>query len=155
MSRVRQKPTKTRDSCTCSVYVKNTKRDLLDNFCPLLRTRDTVTDTLFQVWFLRTRDTVTDTLFQVWFLRARTRSRVTLARRSASARRHGHALLMSEVSHPGKDHRDVVLICGRDHFFVSNRASRLNDGHGTRLCSCIHTIPERKHRIGCQHRALG
>ena len=34
---------------------------------------------------------------------------------------------MSEVAHPGKDHRHAVLIGSRDHLFIANRAARLDD----------------------------
>ena len=37
-------------------------------------------------------------------------------------------LLMPEVSHPCKDHGNVVFICGGDHLIVSNRATGLDDG---------------------------
>ena len=38
----------------------------------------------------------------------------------------GMSLLMSEVSHPGKDHGHAVFIGGGDHFIVFDGTARLD-----------------------------
>jgi hypothetical protein len=62
--------------------------------------------------------------------------------------------LVSKVSHPGKNHGDIVFIGSSDDLIISDRSSGLDDCYGARLRPRIHAIPEREHRIGGQHRSL-
>src|SRR6476660_3580970 len=52
--------------------------------------------------------------------------------------------LMPELALSGEDHRNVVLVCGGDHFIVANRAAWLNDRTDAGLGRLFDTITKRE-----------
>ena len=62
---------------------------------------------------------------------------------------------MAEVTHAGKDHRDVVLVSSSDDFFVTHRTTRLDNSSGTGLNRGQKTIRKREERIRRYDRTLG
>lgn len=55
---------------------------------------------------------------------------------------------MPEVSDPSKDHDEVVLIGGLNHFGVPDGPARLDDGRNTAFSGGINGIPKREKRVG-------
>ena len=55
---------------------------------------------------------------------------------------------MPEVATSRKHHREAMLIGRGNDFLVSDRAPRLHDRGGPRLCNRIETVTKRKERIG-------
>ena len=52
--------------------------------------------------------------------------------------------LMLEMTDPGKNHRNIVLICGVDNLRIAHRAPRLNHGSDPISRSCDDTIGKRE-----------
>src|SRR5262249_10962899 len=61
---------------------------------------------------------------------------------------------MFEMPHPGKDHRDILLVSRGDHLVVSHRSPRLNYGCDPCLRRFIKTVPERKECVRCKYAAF-
>ena len=54
---------------------------------------------------------------------------------------------MSEMTHAGKDHGDMVFVGGGNDFIITHGAAGLNDGGNAGLSSGIDAIPEREKGI--------
>jgi len=54
---------------------------------------------------------------------------------------------MPEMPPPREDHREVVIVRGRNDLGVPDRAAWLNDGFGPGRCNGIKTVPERKEGV--------
>lgn len=54
---------------------------------------------------------------------------------------------MLEMSYAGEDHRQAMLISGRDHFRVAHGAARLNDRGDSMLRSFVKTVTKREESI--------
>ena len=52
--------------------------------------------------------------------------------------------LMFKVTNACKYHSNARFVGSLDGFFVSNRATRLNNGYNTMLCRRFYSIPKRK-----------
>ena len=55
--------------------------------------------------------------------------------------------LMAEMTGTGKDHGQTMLISGGNHFLVTHRATRLDDGLGTGRGQHVDAIAEREEGI--------
>src|SRR2546427_2046927 len=51
---------------------------------------------------------------------------------------------MAEVTHAGKDHGHSLFIRRRNHLFITQAPTRLNDGSGPGLGDDVETVAERK-----------
>src|SRR5436190_10330158 len=60
------------------------------------------------------------------------------------------ATLMFEMPDAGENHREIVLIRRGNHFLVTDRSARLNDGGDAMLCRFINSVAEREERVRCQ-----
>jgi len=56
-------------------------------------------------------------------------------------------LLVTEVAHARKDHRDASLVSGRNHFIVTHRTTWLDHCGDANLRSIVDAITEREERI--------
>ncbi len=54
---------------------------------------------------------------------------------------------MSKMPHARKEHRDIVLIRGRDHFRVAHSSAGLNDCRDTRARRKLDAVGKRKKSI--------
>jgi len=52
-------------------------------------------------------------------------------------------ILMSKMPHAGENHRHAMLVGRSDHFFILDRAARLDDRLGPRFCRRIDAVTER------------
>src|SRR4051794_945499 len=62
-------------------------------------------------------------------------------------------LLMPEVSHPGEDHRDAVLVGRGHHLGIAHAAPGLDHGARAGLHDDVEAVAKRKERIRGDHRA--
>jgi len=62
---------------------------------------------------------------------------------------------MPEMPVPGEYHRQARFISGLDHFIITHRAARLNDGCRTRFGGGEQTIREGEESVRGNHRAFG
>jgi hypothetical protein len=60
--------------------------------------------------------------------------------------------LVSEVTHAGQHHRDVVLVGGVDDFLVAHRTARMNHRGDAGRSRRIDAVAERKEGVGRHHR---
>ena len=63
--------------------------------------------------------------------------------------------LMLEMPPAGEDHRDAVLVAGRDDFVVADAAARLNDRGNARRGGLVDRVGEREKGIGGEDRTRG
>src|SRR6478672_3313760 len=63
--------------------------------------------------------------------------------------------LVTELTLAGEHHRDVVLVCGGNHFVIAHRSSGLNDRPNARLGRLFYAVTKREERIGAEHCAFG
>src|SRR5262249_31293079 len=61
------------------------------------------------------------------------------------------SFLMLEMPYPGEDHSQTVLVGRCYHFFVANRAARLNHSRYSMLGGFVQTVSERKEGVACKH----
>ena len=62
---------------------------------------------------------------------------------------------MPEVADTCECHRKPGVVGGFDHFVVTNRSARLNDGCGARFRHGKQPVSERKERVGRSGRTFG
>src|ERR1019366_4455628 len=62
--------------------------------------------------------------------------------------------LMSEMSHPGEDHRQAKPVRGFDDLLIAHRTSGLDDGSRPRFGDFLDAVREGEEGIGGSHRAL-
>src|SRR5581483_12201989 len=86
---------------------------------------------------------------------ARRRTTTLSASASSSTKQSEAARWASvlEVTHTRKDHRDVVLVGGSDHFVVAHRAARLDDRSHPRLRRFVNAVAEGEEGVRRHYRA--
>ena len=60
---------------------------------------------------------------------------------------------MLEMPYAGKDHRQIVLICGGDYFLIAHGAAGLYHCHNAMLCGLVNPVAKREECIGRHHRS--
>src|SRR5204863_535147 len=63
-------------------------------------------------------------------------------------------LLVPKVSNSGEYHRHLAFVSGSNHFFVANRAARLNRAGRASFGSGDEAVRERKKSVACDRAAL-
>src|SRR5512133_878839 len=61
---------------------------------------------------------------------------------------------MLKMPHAGENHGQAVLVCRRNHFFITHRPAGLNDGSDAVFCGFIHAIAKRKKGVRSEYRSF-